>query len=94
MNPKGQQGLSSNPATRHYLTHDIFTYVNSIYKADDKGAYKTDTLKVGDTLFLASSMMVFEGFNRDAKREDYKPKIQTQNINQTWERVNKILNLK
>lgn len=74
VNPKGQQGLSSNPDTRHYLTHDIFTYVNSIYKADDKGAYKSDTLKVGDTLFLASSMMVFEGFNRDAKREDYKPK--------------------
>lgn len=74
VNPKGQQGLSSNPATRHYWNRDVFTYVNSIYKADDKDAYKTDTLKVGDTLFLASSMMVFEGFNRDAKREDYKPK--------------------
>lgn len=74
VNPKGQQGLSSNPDTRHYLNRDIFTYVNSIYKAPDKGEYKSDTLHAGDTLFLANSMMVFEGFERDATREGYRPR--------------------
>ena len=52
VNPKGQQGLSSNPSTRHYLTRDIFTYVNSVYKATDKGLYKTDTVKQGRFYFL------------------------------------------
>jgi cytochrome c-type biogenesis protein CcmF len=73
VNPKGQEGLSSNPATRHYLTHDIFTYVNSIYKATEKEKYKTDTLKAGDSLFLSNAFLVFKGFNRDAKRPDYTP---------------------
>jgi cytochrome c-type biogenesis protein CcmF len=73
VNPKGQEGLSSNPDTRHYLTRDIFTYVNSIYKATDKGAYRRDTVTVGDTIFLANAMVRFEGFNRDAKRAGYTP---------------------
>ncbi len=73
VNPKGQEGLSSNPSTRHYLTKDIFTYVNSIYKATEKDAYRTDTLKTGDSLFVSNAFIVFQGFNRDAKRADYKP---------------------
>jgi cytochrome c-type biogenesis protein CcmF len=73
VNPKGQEGLSSNPDTRHYLTKDVFTYVNSVYKATDKGGYNSDTLKVGDSLFLHNGFIVFEGFDRDAKRKDYVP---------------------
>ncbi len=73
VNPKGQQGLSSNPSTRHYLTKDIFTYVNSIYKAKDKGAYNVDTVKVGDSLFFANGFVRFEGFNREARNKNYKP---------------------
>jgi cytochrome c-type biogenesis protein CcmF len=75
VNPKGQQGLSSNPATRHYLTRDIFTYVNSIYKAKDKGEYQRDTLHEGDTIFFANGFVRFEGFNRDAKNPAYKPQV-------------------
>lgn len=73
VNPKGQEGLSSNPATRHYVTRDVFTYVNSIYKATEKDAYRADTIKAGDSLFVSNAVLVFEGFNRDAKRSDYKP---------------------
>jgi cytochrome c-type biogenesis protein CcmF len=73
VNPKGQQGLSSNPSTRHYLTRDIFTYVNSIFKANDKGEYKKDTLRAGDSIFFANGFIRFEGFNREVKRPDYKP---------------------
>jgi cytochrome c-type biogenesis protein CcmF len=72
VNPKGQEGLSSNPATRHYLTKDIFTYVNSIYKAKDKGgAYNTDTMRVGDTLYFSNGFLRFDGFNREATHEAY-----------------------
>jgi cytochrome c-type biogenesis protein CcmF len=73
VNPKGQQGLSSNPATRHYLTRDIFTYVNSIYKGTDKNEYNKDTLREGDTLYFTNGFVRFDGFNREAQNKNYKP---------------------
>ncbi len=74
VNPKGQEGMSSNPDTRHYLTHDIYTYVSSVFKADEKkGAYKKDTLHVGDSLFFANGFLRFEAFNRDIKNRHYQP---------------------
>ena len=74
VNPKGQEGLSSNPSTRHYLNKDIFTYVNSIYKATDKGAYNRDTVKSGDTIFFANGFARFEGFEMKATNPAYVPK--------------------
>ncbi len=74
VNPKGQEGLSSNPSTRHYWNKDIFTYVNSIYKAKDKGAYHTDTMRTGDTLYFANGFVRFEGFNRDVQRAGFAPR--------------------
>ena len=71
VNPKGQEGLSSNPATRHYLTKDIFTYVNSIYKATDKAEYRSDTVKVGDSIYVSNALLRFEGFNRDVRHARY-----------------------
>lgn len=73
VNPKGQQGLSSNPSTRHYLTKDIFTYVNSIFKAKDKEEYQKDTVRVGDSLFFSNGYIRFEGFNREVQRRNYTP---------------------
>lgn len=73
VNPKGQEGMSSNPSTRHYLTRDVFTYVSSVFKANDKGIYKKDTLHVGDSLFFSNGYLRFEAFNRDAQNPHYKP---------------------
>jgi cytochrome c-type biogenesis protein CcmF len=75
INPKGQQGLSANPSTKHYLDKDIFTFINS---ASDKS--KTDTSSYrshivrnpGDTIYLASGFMVFNGFDRDINDKRYK----------------------
>jgi cytochrome c-type biogenesis protein CcmF len=73
VNPKGQEGMSSNPSTRHYLTRDIFTYVSSVFKANDKGTYKKDTLHVGDSLFFSNGFLRFEAFNREAQNRHYHP---------------------
>ncbi len=74
VNPKGQEGLSSNPDTRHYLTRDIFTYVNSIYKPKDPGAWRTDTVQAGDSIFLSNAYLTFDGFDRNAQRPGYDAK--------------------
>jgi len=73
VNPKGMQGLSSNPATRHYWNKDIFTYVNSIYKAPDNTNYKSDTLRIGDTIFVSNAYLRFEGFNKEVNSPKYHP---------------------
>lgn len=76
INPKGQQGLIANPASKHYLDHDVFTYVSSVSKpdaGDDTGSYRTLKLKAGDTAFLTKSYLVFTGFNTQVSDPRYTP---------------------
>jgi len=65
VNPKGQQGLIANPASKHYLEKDIFTYVTQVLdptKKVDTNAYKSYTVKKGDSIFLAMGYLVFHDF--------------------------------
>ncbi len=65
VNPKGQQGLIANPASKHYLGKDIFTYVTQVLdptKRTDTAAYKSYTVKKGDSIFLANGFVVFNDF--------------------------------
>ena len=75
INPKGEgSGLSANPSSKHYLNKDIFTYVSSVLdksKVTDTVSYKSHTVKTGDSIFLNNGFMVFEGFDREVKRDDY-----------------------
>lgn len=51
VNPK--MGLVANPDTKHYISHDVFTYVSSIPKERESNKYhheKTETIKQGDTI--------------------------------------------
>lgn len=76
INPKGQQGLSANPASKHYLTRDIFTYVTSVIdpaKRTDTNTYKAHTVKTGDTVFLNSGYMIFKGFETNVVNKNYIP---------------------
>lgn len=76
INPKGEQGLSANPSTKHYWNKDVFTYINS---ATDKS--KTDTSsyrshvvqKAGDSIYLNNGFMVFNGFSKDINDKRYEP---------------------
>jgi len=65
VNPKGQQGLIANPASKHYLHKDIFTYVTQVLdptKRVDTTAYKSYTVKKGDSIFLTNGFVVFRDF--------------------------------
>ena len=76
INPKGQQGLSANPSTKHYWDRDIFTFINS---ASDKSKNDTSTYqnhkvtKAGDSIFVSNGFMVFNGFSKDVNDKRYKP---------------------
>ncbi len=76
LNPKGQQGLIANPASKHYLTKDIFTYVTSVIdpgKVQDTTSYKSHVVKQGDTIYMNRSYMVFNGFDTKINNPDYVP---------------------
>lgn len=75
VNPKGQKGLSSNPSTRHYLTYDVFSYISSISdpdKSSDTSSFREYQAAIGDTIFLASGYLVFEGVTNEITNPEYK----------------------
>ena len=74
INPK--MGLISSPDTKHYLTHDVFTYITSTVDKSqmrDTVSYTSKTLKMGDTAFFSSGFMIFEGFNTKVTSKNYIP---------------------
>ena len=63
VNYKGEEGLMANPDAKHYLDHDIFTYITSLpdpEKNKDTSAFKTAKLDVGDTVFYSKGFAVLE----------------------------------
>lgn len=53
--------LTSNPDTRHYLTHDVFTYVSTIsIKSEDPDTvnFTTHEVGIGDTLFYSNGYII------------------------------------
>ncbi len=66
--------LSANPDTRHYLTHDIYTYVSNV---PDKNKQNTEPwsnpkehqMAIGDTVFTENGLVIFESFDKNAKPE-------------------------
>lgn len=56
--------MSSNPDTRSYLTHDVFTYISYVLnpeRTEDTSAFKIREVKEGDTLFYSNGYMIFNG---------------------------------
>lgn len=65
-NPK--MGLISNPDTRHYLSHDVFTYVSSIPDKDGNSNrpyehFHTDSIGMHDTLYTNNARIVLDGIS-------------------------------
>ena len=77
INPKGNEsGLSANPDTKHYLTHDIYTFINQATdktRSDTSKYYSHILKRKGDTVNLNSGYMVFNGFNKDVHDKRYTP---------------------
>lgn len=75
--------VAANPSTQHYLTHDIFTHVSSLPKAEldpEFARQQEDSLQfdpyeavVGDTIFTKKHYLVVEGYTKQPKHPEYKP---------------------
>ena len=67
VNYKGNEGLMANPDAKHYLTHDIFTYITSLPDPskvrEDTTSFKTSELSTGDTLFYSKGFLVLENIS-------------------------------
>lgn len=67
VNYKGNQGLMANPDAKHYIDHDIFTYITSLpdpeKSKEDTSKFRSETIKVGDTTFYSKGMIVLEDLN-------------------------------
>ena len=53
--------MSSNPDTKNYLSHDVFTYISYALNPDrdkDTGQFKITEVAVGDTIFYSKGYMV------------------------------------
>jgi len=77
INPKGQQGLSANPSTKHYIARDIFTYINSAAdrSKSDTSTYQSHIVnKAGDSIYLSNGFMIFNGFTNEINDKRYEPK--------------------
>ncbi|MBK7692083.1 MAG: hypothetical protein IPJ31_13575 [Bacteroidetes bacterium] len=64
----------ASPDTRHYLTHDVFTYITSTIdksKITDTTSYESKTVKSGDSLFFANGYMIFRGFDTKVHNKNY-----------------------
>lgn len=76
INPRGQEGLSANPDSKHYWSKDIFTYVSSVSdpeKRTDTAQYKPFTVQPDDTIALSNALLVFKGFETQVKNRNYTP---------------------
>ncbi len=76
INPKGMEGLSANPSTKHYWNRDIFTFINS---ASDKSRSDTSSYQShlvsnpGDTIFVNTGYLVYNGLSKDVADKRYEP---------------------
>ncbi len=70
--------MSSNPDTKSYLTHDVFTYISYVLNPEtneDTATFKIHEVKEGDTIFYSKGYMVFNGVSK--KPETNKFKVQS-----------------
>ena len=70
--------LSSNPDIKHYLFHDVFTYISSLSDRSsvaDTAKYKMHEIKSGDSIFYSKGYMILNDVlkNPDNKRFHFKP---------------------
>lgn len=74
---KGQEGYSANPDSKHYLTKDIFIYVNAssnLAEGADTSQFRKHSVEVGDTVYYSAGYIVLDSvtINPSNKRYDFK----------------------
>ncbi len=76
INPKGQQGMSANPSTKHYWNRDIFTFINaaSDKSKSDTSDYRSYKVSVpGDSIYLSNGYLVYNGLSKNVSDKRYEP---------------------
>lgn len=71
INPKF--GLVANPDTKHYLSHDVFTYVSSVPNGKAEAKYineKIHVVEAGDTLYTNNGYAILQGINSNTGGEN------------------------
>jgi cytochrome c-type biogenesis protein CcmF len=66
--------LTSNPGTKHYLTHDIFTYISTISIANpdsDTATFKNHEMKIGDSVFYSQGYFVLNRIEKNPQNERF-----------------------
>lgn len=63
VNYKNNEGLMANPDSRHYLTHDVFTYISALpnpEKNKDTAQFVNHPVKQGDSIFYSKGYLILE----------------------------------
>jgi len=63
VNYKGNEGLMANPDSRHYLDHDVFTYISALpnpEKNKDTAQFKPNPVVAGDSIYYSKGYLVVE----------------------------------
>jgi len=66
--------LTSNPGTKHYLTHDIFTYISTISVPDtktDTTSFKSHEVAIGDSVFLDKGYFILNKIIKNPNNERF-----------------------
>ena len=65
--------LTSNPGTKHYLTHDIFTYIStiSVPTANDTTTFRNHELAIGDSVFYSKGYYVLNKIEKNPTIEKW-----------------------
>lgn len=68
-----QMGMASNPDTKHYLSHDIFTYVSFDPMFEEAEEFKnplTHEIEIGDTIHNRNADLVLDSISTDLIKDD------------------------
>jgi cytochrome c-type biogenesis protein CcmF len=63
VNYKGNEGLMANPSAKHYLTHDVFTYITSLPNPDqveDTSKFQSKWMNTGDTVYYSNGFVILD----------------------------------
>ncbi|MDQ2721137.1 MAG: cytochrome c biogenesis protein CcsA [Bacteroidota bacterium] len=66
--------LSSNPGTKHYLSHDVFTYISTIsaHNEDkDTASFKIHEMAIGDSVFYSKGFFVLNNILKNPDNERF-----------------------
>ncbi len=66
--------LTSNPGTKHYLTHDIFTYISTISvpnSESDTSTFRNHDMAIGDSVFYSKGYFVLNKIEKDPQNERF-----------------------